>query len=144
MPVTDQQVATLRPYITGDAAEYKRLISQLDRKTDQEGWGALVAAAFLLAADQRFSSAREEIVDFVGSVRARSDRLADEIDPRTAERLIEYAALGEGDVSDVGAGVQHATQLLLLAAMVYDSQYDEVQLDKFIAKARSIANQWID
>lgn len=144
MAVTDLQVAALRAYVTGDFDEHDRLRGQLDRDADRAGWSALVAAGFFEAVDRRFaeSGTDADVVEFVGSVRARSETLSDEIDPRIAERLIQYS-LGKGSISGMDGRVRLATQLLLLTALIIDEQLDDAGLDEFLAEARKIADQWI-
>jgi hypothetical protein len=143
MPVTDHQVAALRAHVTGDFEEYKRLTSQFDKETDKIGWAALIAAGFYEAVDRRFANSSDEIVEYVGSVRARSDRAAEEIDPITAERLIRYALDG-GQDPDVDGRTRALTQMVLLAVLVHDSSYDEQELERFLTEVRRFADQMID
>lgn len=144
MAVTDHQVATLRAYVTGDFDEHDRLRRQLDRDADSAGWSALVAAGFFEAVYRRFSKEGTEadVVEFVGSVRARSEQLSNDIDPRIAEQLILYS-LGTGSISGIESRVRLATQLILLTALIVDEQLDDAGLDDFMAEARKIADQWI-
>jgi hypothetical protein len=143
MPVTDHQVAALRAHVTGDFEEYKRLTSQFDKETDKIGWAALIAAGFYEAVDRRFANSSDEIVEYVGSVRARSDRAAEEIDPVTAERLVRYALAG-GQDPDVDGRTRALTQMVLLAVLVHDSSYDEQELERFLTEVRRFADQMID
>jgi hypothetical protein len=143
VPVTDEQVATLRAYLAGDFEEHERLRGQLEPDADRDGWGALIAAGCLVAADRRFANAPDDIVGYVGSVRARSDELADEINPHVAERLLRYSATGEGSIADIDAQTQLATQFVFLASLVHDSHYDDQELDRFLSQSREIADHWI-
>lgn len=143
MPVTDHQVAALRAHVTGDLEEYKRLTSQFDRETDKFGWAALITAGFYEAVDRRFANAKDEVIEYVGSVRVRSDQAADEIDPRIAERLIRYA-LDEGPDPEVDGKTRALTQMVLLAVLVHDGQYDDDELEQFLADVRRFADQMID
>jgi hypothetical protein len=143
VPVTDHQVATLRAYVTGDLDEYKRMLSQFDRNADKAGWAALITAAFFEAVDRRFTNASDDIIEYVGSVRARSESLADELHPDVGERLIRHA-LGDGPEPDADGKTQALAQTLLLGALVYDSGYDDQELDEFLLEARRVANQLVE
>lgn len=100
MVVTDDQVATLRAALTGDADGYRRLHSRLG-STTISGYHILVAAAFFEAASRRFGEegTKADVVEFVGKIRARYD-LTDEIDPRIAERLI-LATFTDEQINDI-------------------------------------------
>ena len=146
MPVTDDQVAALRAQLAGDLAEHKRLLAQLDRAKAASGYSALIAAAFFEAADRRFVENGKiaddaEVIQFVGSVRARTEAATEEIDPRIAERLIGVA-LGKGSLADVDNETVIRTQLYLLAALVADAQLNASDLDAFMAEVRSVAEEW--
>jgi hypothetical protein len=142
MPVTDDQVATLRAALTDDMDRYRQLFSQLDRAAAKKGFTALVAAAFGEAVEQRFGQARQraDIVTFVGDVRSRSDRLARELDPDISERVIR-AVLGDGSVRDVSDAAVMSTQTVLLMGLIADERLDDAGLDAFLASARKLADQ---
>lgn len=146
MPVTDEQVATLRAQLAGDFAEYERLWAQLDPQTARTGYTSLVAAGFFEAVDRRFAkngaiASPAEVVGFVGDVRTRSDRVADELDPKIAERLVMFA-LGEGSIADLDDETVAGTQMLLLAALIADEDLDDAGLDEFMAEVRAVADDW--
>jgi hypothetical protein len=140
--VTDHQVATLRAFLARDFDEHKRLREQLDRE-GQVGWITLIAAGFVEAVQRRFANDNGDPVRYVGSVRARSDKLADEIDPQVAERLIRDV-LKVGGPPDLDGKAKFAAQFHLLTAMVVDAKYDDTGLDDFLAKTRRLADQWLD
>jgi hypothetical protein len=142
MPVTDDQVATLRAALTDDMDRYRQLFGQLDRTAAKKGFTALLAAAFGEAVERRFGQGRQraEIVTFVGDVRSRSDRLARELDPDISERVIR-AVLGDGSVRDVSDAAVVSTQTVLLMGLIADEQLDDAGLDVFLASARKLADQ---
>jgi hypothetical protein len=74
-------------------------------------------------------------------VRTRSDQIADDLDPRIAERIIQFV-LGEQSLDDVDGGTYFHTQLLILAALVADEQFDDIGLDGFMAEVRTLADEW--
>jgi hypothetical protein len=88
VPVTDPQYATLRALLTGNSELHRNLRSQLTQDADSEGYSALIAAAFFLAADKRFAGhhTTADIVEFVAW--ATSEDAAKVIDPLLAERMI--------------------------------------------------------
>jgi hypothetical protein len=142
MPVTDHQVATLRAQLSGEFAEYERLLGDLDRKADSQGYSALVTAAFHNAVDLRFTrdSALDEVITFVADVRARSERLRDALDPHTAERLLVTAVSGDY-VRGLDPTDSNKMKLVLLTSLVAEMNLDEAGLDQFLAKARALADE---
>jgi hypothetical protein len=143
MPVTADQVATLRAYLAGDFDSHKRLFGQLDRTAAQAGYTALLTAAFFEAVDRRFaqSGTPADVVEFVADIRARHLKDADEIDPRAAERLI-LAILTDEEVDDLDTSTKVSTQVILLYALISDARLDEPGLDGFLAEARKLADEW--
>jgi len=143
MVVTDAQLAALRAQLAGNLEEHKRLFAQLDPIAARTGYRALVTAAFCKAVEQRFAtdSSADDVIEFVGDVRYRTDRTADEIDPRTAERLI-LAVYTDEPIGDLDPKASFGTQILLLAALTADAQLDDAGLDEFLADARKLADQW--
>ncbi|MEV5710271.1 hypothetical protein [Actinoallomurus sp. NPDC052274] len=142
MAVTDEQVATLRAYLAGEFDQYEQLNARLDPGVDGMAYGALIAAGLFEAVDRRFAkgATRAQVVDYVGDVRSRSERLSEEIDPQVAERLIMHS-LGEGSIDDIDDGIVVHTQLLLLIALVGDERLDDAGLDKFMATTRALGNR---
>jgi len=145
MRVTDDQVATLRAQLAGDLDEHRRRLRGLDRKAAATGYSALIGAAFFEAVDRRFAGRATEadVIEYVGDVRARGREIAMRLDPRVAERLI-LLCLGEDvPVDDIAPGERIAAQIVLLAAVVADADFDDAELDAFLADVRSIADRWI-
>lgn len=142
MPVTDEQVATLRAALTDDMDRYRQLFGQLDWAAAKKSFTALVAAAFGLAVERRFGQGdqRADIVTFVGDVRSRSDRLARELDPELSERVIR-AVLGDGSVRDLSDDAVMGTQTVLLMGLIADERLDDAGLDVFLVGARKLADQ---
>lgn len=128
----------MRAQLAGDHAEYERLWEQLDRESAKIGYPALITGAFLEAVERRFSKAstNSDVIEFVSEVRSRSDELGEKINPRTAERLI-LAVYTDEEIDDLDANSVIRTQILLLAALVADEQFNDTELDEFMAKARS-------
>jgi hypothetical protein len=143
MPVTADQVATLRAYLAGDFDSHKRLFGQLDRAAAQTGYMALLTAAFFEAVDRRFAEngTTADVIDFVANVRARHLRDADEIDQRTAERLI-LAIFTDEEIDDLDAETKVNAQIILLFALIAEERFDDSALDEFLAEARKLADDW--
>ncbi|RFS82487.1 hypothetical protein D0T12_27200 [Actinomadura spongiicola] len=146
MAVTDEQVAALHAQLAGRAEEHKRLLQQLDRAKANEGYSALVAAAFFEAAERRFIRAGEvadkaEVIDFVGSIRARAEENVDLIDPEIAERMILHVIgqTSNEEVRSFDAEVAFKHQIILMAALVGEAQFSDEELDAFIVKVRADA-----
>jgi transposase len=141
MTVTDHQVATLRAMLAGNRAEHEQLVAQLDRECDNLGYSALVTAAFIRAVSRRFGkkSVDVEVIEFVADARARSDELAEAVDPRVAERLIRKVATGDS-TDDIDATTSATAKLLLLAVLIADERLDGAELDEFLSNARKLAD----
>jgi hypothetical protein len=143
MPVTDQQVATLRALLGGNFEEHRKLLAELRLDADREGYSALVTAGFFEIANRRFAQGHSaaDIAGFVASARATTDDAADKIDPRIAERLIR-GVFEEENMHDVGGQTLIETQLLLLAALVSEARFTDSGLDAFMADSRRLAERW--
>jgi len=142
MPVTDGQVAALRALLSDDIDRHRQLFAGLDRAEAKKSYPALVTAAFGIAVDRRFGTSYQpaDIVTFVADVRARSDRLARELDPDVAERVI-YAVLGHGTVRGLDKQMVTRAKLVLLADLIAEARLDDAGLDEFLAAARKLADQ---
>jgi len=142
MPVTDDQVATLRALLSDDMDRYRQLFSGLDRAEAKKGYSALVTAGFAEAVERRFGPGYRgaDIVEFVASVRSRSDQVAAELDPDVAERVIRVV-LEDVPVDDLNRNAVTGAQLLLLIGLIADAQLDGQGLDQFLAEARKLADQ---
>ena len=144
MAVTDDQVAALRALLVDDMDLHRQLFNALDRDKARTGYPALVTAAFGQAVERRFAGnpEPEEIIRFVADVRARSDRLASEIDPEVAESTI-LSALGRGSVQGLDREAVTRAKLVLLTGVVADEHLDGDKLDVLLASARKLADQLI-
>lgn len=143
MPVTNEQVATLRALLTDDNERYERGFSQLETSADRGHYAALLAAAFTIATERHFDGpvTRADLIRYVADVRARVPSAGENIEPKTAEQLL-YAALTDepftGEPRVIGLN-----QMILLAALTADARPTPVELDEFLAEARAQADEWI-
>jgi hypothetical protein len=144
MPVTDEQVAPLRAQLARQPAEHQRLFGLLDQAAKRTGYRALVSAAFVIAAQRRFAQdvSQEKVIEFVGDVRSRSPEVGDQVDPKTAERVI-MAVFTDQLSDDIDPRKSWETQLLLMAAIIGAQHLDDAGLDAFLAEARKLADQWL-
>ncbi|MFG2091137.1 MULTISPECIES: hypothetical protein [unclassified Spirillospora] len=147
MPVTDEQIATLRAQLKGNITEHRRLLSQLDPEEANVGYSALVTAAFIEAAEQRFIKGGEmadksDVIDFVAQAREGDDEAPEVINPEIAESMILHL-LGKGSMVDADAETKLGHQIVLLATLVGERQFTENELDAFLLSARSLANDLI-
>lgn len=141
MAVTDGQAATLRAYLTGDTAEYRRLLDEGVARGD--GWNALNAACLYVAANNRFgrNPARTDVIAYVASVRQRLDREG-RIDQMAAERVI-LAAVSDEDPSDLDDVTMGRVQAAMVVGLVDDAAMNSDQLDAFLSRARVLADKWM-
>lgn len=146
MPVTDDQVAVLRAQLAGQMEEHMRLAEALVPPPLRSEYRTLVPAAFFVAVLHGFrdDNRQGQVIEFVAKVRSRSEQLADDVDPRIAERLILGVFDGDGEeIPDVTAWTEFRYQLVLLAAFVADQRLDDAELDGFLAKSRALADGWL-
>jgi hypothetical protein len=146
MPVTADQVATLRAHLAGDFDTRERLYEKLDKAAAQSGYTALLGAAFCKAVERRFGKGKrttvKDVTDFVGDVRSRSEDFNEKLDPRVSERMIR-AALGDGSIADIDDGTVGYTEAILLTALIVDEHLDAAGLDDFMNDARQLADRWL-
>jgi hypothetical protein len=140
MPVTDEHVAALRAQLTGNHEEHKQLLRDLDAAGGMHAYMSLVSAAFLEAADLKFSGTDlpEAVIVWVSDVRSRSDVAADAIDPAVAERVI-LKALGRGEISDISGSDIRRAMRVLLPILIADEHLSSEGLDALLAAARKEA-----
>ncbi|RFS83088.1 hypothetical protein D0T12_23180 [Actinomadura spongiicola] len=146
--MTDDQVATLRAQLAGQDEEHLRLLHQLDPKSANVGYTALVTGAFFEAVQRHFVKDGKpaddaEIIDFVTSVRLRLEEEEGKLDPNAAEIMIKIA-LGKlpGEArKNISGDVGHGTQILLLAGLIGDAELTSNELDNFLVQARFIADE---
>ncbi|GAA2421516.1 hypothetical protein GCM10010191_36300 [Actinomadura vinacea] len=144
MAISAEQVATLRAQLAGDFTEYELRWERLE-PTARATYGALLSAAFCEAVERRFNESTpiEEIIEFVSSVRARSERVTDDLDPRVAERMI-LAVYTNEEIDDVDSQTRGVVQMIVLAALVSDAHLDDLGLDELLGEARKLADQWLE
>jgi hypothetical protein len=142
MDVTESSVSILRTYLTGDIERHQRLVDRLDSHAAKADYGLLLSAAFFKAVERRFAknATDADVVEFVGAVRARSDRLHNSIDPRIAERLIR-AVYTDEEIDDIDGRTAIGIELIMLAALVIDEGLNDAGLDRFLAEARCLADR---
>lgn len=143
MPVTNEQVATLRAQMLGDHEQYEQGFRQLATPADHAGYAALVAATFIIATERHFDGpvTRADLIRYVADVRARVPSASENIEPKAAEQLL-YEALTDDPFSG-DPEVNGTNQIILLAALLSDAQLTVDQLDALLAEARAIADEWV-
>lgn len=142
MNVTDLDVAAVRAFLEGDQQKHRQLRDQLDGR---DGYSALLFTAFYEALKRKFGKhgGREEIIEFVGDVRSRSEKAESDIDPLTAEQVIRNVLHSEV-IADIDDATVVQYQVMLLAVLVSDEAFDDDQLDKFLATARTLADHMLN
>lgn len=142
--VTDEQVAALRAYLALDPDELERLNRQLADAGGTDGYGELVWAAFVIGARRRFAPewTVPSVVKYVATTRARWGKVAEDIDPRTAEILLRRALDDkvDGDLDEVTRG---RAQIFLLGELIIDAQLNDAELDELLEDARALADHWL-
>ncbi|MEV4002452.1 hypothetical protein [Actinomadura sp. NPDC049753] len=137
--------ATLHAQLAGQTDEHLRRLRGLDKENVQSEYPILIAAAFFLATNRRFSKSdpttvTSQIIDFVASLRARTPEATEKVDAHIAERLLR-AVLGEGSIADIDDSTVYTTELFLLAGLISDANLTDAELTAFIAKARAMADE---
>ncbi|TDC73243.1 hypothetical protein [Actinomadura sp. 7K507] len=148
MTVTDEQVATLRAQLEGNIAEHRRLLNDLDPGEANVGYSALIAAAFIEAAERRFikdgkTGDKFEVIDFVAQTRENDDESPNVINPQIAEGML-LSLLGKGSMVDADEETKLGHQIVLLAALVSEEQFTSTELDAFLLNARSLADELLE
>lgn len=147
MPVTDEQVETLRAQLEGRTEDHLRMLDQLDPEEANVGYAMLIGAGFLVAAERRFIRDGKyvpdsEVIDFIANLRQVNEETAKLLDPHIAERIL-FAALDKGDIDDIDNDTVVGTEIFLLGAMIYDEQLSSDELDAFLREARELADRWL-
>jgi hypothetical protein len=143
-PVSDQEVAVLRGWITGDGETARRAHSeQLATSGDANGLAMLMYAAFVIAARRKFTPqwTRVEVIGYVA--RLRAEMQAEDpglVDPLTAEDELR-AALGEQVTATHKTGFVAAARLFVLVDILADLNLDDEALTDLLSQARRNANQ---
>jgi hypothetical protein len=127
MSVTDEQMVWLRAYLSGDLEEARRVNAQATAPGAAAGLGALVHAAFVLAARRKFAPrwTRAEVIQFVARVRGLLSEGPDVLDP----------AVSRTDVRSRGRA-----QFILLNALVQSLDLDDAGVAGLLDQARGLAD----
>ena len=143
MPVTDDQVAALRAFLSDDIDLHRRLFADLDRAGAKKGCTALITAAFAEAVQRRWASCPRpaDVVTFIDALRACSARVAEAVDPEIAEWLIRVVYQDVPTRGNFARAAIMSAQVLLLAGLIADARLDPADLDEFLAAARKLADQ---
>jgi hypothetical protein len=138
LTITDKQLAVMRSLLAADIGEFQR---QLDDLGPTEDIGPLGTAAFWLLVERRFAHGPTgDVISFIGDVRARSERLAQKIDPMVAERLIR-SVYNDDPVSDIDAATKKDLMSILIPALAYDEHFDDAQLDELLPEVCKLASE---
>lgn len=144
MPVTDDMVATVRAYLSGDSEKFRRLNRERDKsRAATRSYVALITAAFADAVERRFTAQtpESEIIEFVAELRSRSDRLSEQLDPTAAERLMMAVFRNDVDTRGLDGDTTLTAKLLVASAIMADADLDSAELEEFLDKARVLANE---
>ena len=144
MPVTGEQIQTLRAFLDFDPA-YERLTRQLAGTGRWPGFSELVVSAFVTAARRRFAPAwtSAQIVRFTAQVRNSLRPHGVDLDPLTTETLLRQA-LGDPVTSTYDDTTQAQVMLYVLGELVASEHLGQAGLDAFLAEARELADAGLD
>lgn len=142
MPVTDEHVAWLRAYLAGDLDQVHRLHAHAAARAEAAGIGALVYAAFVLAARRKFAHgwARADLTEFAGRVRQLLSGRPEDLDPVVAEQELR-GALGEKPARRGSVKSRGRAQFVLLNALAEDLDLSDAEVAGLVTSARSLADK---
>jgi len=143
MLVTDLDIAFLREQIAGEDEVAQRAVAdQIAAVGDLSGLGALVHAAFVIAARRHFAPAwtRAGVIQYVAHVRAMLAERPGILSPSAAEDELKIA-LGDRAGTRHQAGEIARARLLLLIALVVSLDLDDDGTSDLLDEARSAAEQ---
>lgn len=134
MTVSDQHIAFLRSYLRGDEEAATRSWERIESRA---GLAALVHAAFVIAARQKFAPSwtRAAVIRYVANIRAQLSERPDILDPRAAEHELRLA-LGDKTTAAYSPASVAAAQLIMLSALLVSLDLDEVAVDDLLRQAR--------
>lgn len=140
MPVTDEQTAALRAFLSFDPSS-ERLTRDLADAGRLDGFGALAHAAFVIAVRRRFAPTwtSAQIVGFTARLRNALRPQGIDLDPKATEILIRKA-LGDPVTSDGDDKTQARAMTLVLVDLMADEHLSDDSLDAFMAEARALAD----
>jgi hypothetical protein len=139
MPIRDDQVATIRAFLSAENERFHRLNQALGQSPeDAKGYLVLIFATFVEAVGHRFSAEtpQAEVIEYVADVRARSADAADRIEPDKAERVIRTVFDDSVPTGDVEPGERTELEMVLALAIVSDAELAGPDLDGFLDRAR--------
>lgn len=140
MRITDWDVDLVRTYVRQDEATMRSMIPAIRRSNEVDGTALLIRAAFVQAVRRRFAGAtRADVIRFVAHARIRRTRNAPPIDPAVAEHVI-IAALN-GTRTEGLTDLQKGQHIILLSELIDDEQPTDEGLERFLAEARTYAEQ---
>lgn len=144
MSVTDGQVAWLRSYLAGDLEEAQRAGAEATAPGAAAGLGALVHAAFVIAARRKFGPrwTRTEVNQFVAQVGRLLSEGPSVLDPGVAEDELRRA-LGERLTSHPDVRSSGRIQFILLNALVQSLGTGDAELTALLGQARKAADALI-
>jgi hypothetical protein len=134
----------LRATLAGEMEVVERVNAQATGAAQAAGLGALVYAAFGIAARRKFAPVwtHAEVIRFVGQVRALLVERRDVLDPVAAEQQLR-SALGEQVAADSGIEAKAHAQLILLDAIVQALELDDAVVADLLNQARETADQFL-
>jgi len=143
--VTDEYVAALRAYLTGDPTAFDAISGRLAERDGDEGgntFGALLGMAFVVAARRRFAAGYTDgdIVQVVAQARAAFAGRSDGIDPLAAERMLR-AVLGGVPAEGVDERVKAVVIPALLLELTNQEQLRGHTLDAYLAETRALTER---
>lgn len=140
MPVTGEQVQTLRAFLVFDPL-YERLTRELAGTGRWHGFTELVVAAFVAAVRRRFAPAwtSAQIVRFTAQIRNGLRPHGVDLDPLATETLLRQA-LGDPVASTCDDTTQAQVMLYVLGELIASEHLDQAGLDVFLAEARALAD----
>lgn len=146
MPVTDDMVASFRAYLSGDREQWNRRMNAMDRSPKSERvYLAMLTAVFFEALARRFSDAptRDETVEFVADLRSRGEQLAERLDPEAAERMIAAVYDHDVDLDGISQDQRLGVRMSVSRVIFYDEGPDSAELEEFLDKSRTFANEML-
>jgi hypothetical protein len=141
----DEEVAALRAHLQGNQALQQELYKRITTSAAKTRYSTLLATAFFEAVSRRFGrrDSAAEVIEYVADVRARAPELGQQVDPDAAERLIRRV-LTDVDVSDISDRMRGQILIIFLVALISDAEYDDEQLEAFLAEARKAADDALE
>lgn len=139
MPITDQQVATLRALLSQDFAKHDHLVTELGNDSVHDGYYPLMIAAFGLAVQDRFQAPdAPDPAEWLQGISAMVDT-SSSIDPVIARKLIDWIL---GNARNEMPFTEQFPQLtMLLGLLTHERGFDEAELDAFLQRARDYADR---